>query len=228
MKLWLVVALGGSAGALARFWVANGVYAWLGRSFPVGTLVVNVSGCFLMGLLTELLLQRFPLASGYRAGILVGFLGAYTTFSSFAIETLSLVEAGGLGKAAVNVLLSVVLCLAAVWFGLVIGRRLFSAELYPWWGHGLAYGKMAAVLASGILWGLVAELAFRPLAAGATLRAVTVMGVLCLMTVGSTVIALPNFPETRAGTGMLLGLFAASALGSVLSVGLGMAIGRQL
>ena len=94
MNQLIAIAAGGSIGALARFWVANAIYDLLGRGFPHGTLLVNVSGSFLMGLLTELMLQRFALTAEYRAAILVGFLGAYTTFSTFAIETLYLFEQG--------------------------------------------------------------------------------------------------------------------------------------
>ncbi len=88
MNQIIAIVAGGSVGALARFWIANLVYDWLGRGFPHGTLLVNVSGCFLMGLLTELMLQRFAMTAEFRAAVLVGFLGAYTTFSTFAIETL--------------------------------------------------------------------------------------------------------------------------------------------
>jgi CrcB protein len=142
MRQLIAIALGGSVGAITRFLVANGIYAWLGRSFPHGTLFVNVSGSFLMGFLAELMLQRFPLAVGYRAAILVGFLGAYTTFSTFALETLYLFEEGSLLKAGLNVFLSAVLCLVAVWVGLVLGRQLFANDLYPWLGHGLPYADL--------------------------------------------------------------------------------------
>ena len=67
MNQLIAIALGGSLGAVARFWVANGIYAWLGRSFPFGTLFVNVSGSFLMGFLTALLMQRLMVAVEYRA-----------------------------------------------------------------------------------------------------------------------------------------------------------------
>lgn len=121
----LVIALGGSVGAVARFLTANWVYGLLGRGFPYGTLVVNVLGCYLMGVLTELLLQRLQVASEYRAAILVGFLGAYTTFSTFAFETLFLFEEGGALKALLNIFLSVCLCILAVWLGLASVRLLF-------------------------------------------------------------------------------------------------------
>lgn len=87
MNQIIAIALGGSVDAVTRFLVANGIYAWLSRSFPHGTLFVNVSGSFLMGFLTALMLQRFAVAMEYRAAILVGFLGAYTTFSTFELES---------------------------------------------------------------------------------------------------------------------------------------------
>ena len=228
MTSLLAIALGGSAGALARFWVANGIYAFLGRSFPHGTLFVNVSGSLLMGLLTELMLQRFPLAAEYRAGVLIGFLGAYTTFSTFAIETLYLFEEGSILKAAVNLFLSVTLCLAAVWVGLVLGRRLFAGELYPWLGHGMAYGKCAGILLAGLGAGLMAELALRHAALSVPLLAVIVIVLLGGMAILSTMILVPSYPVGGAEMTGILSLFAASALGSTLSMGLGMLLARQL
>jgi len=135
MKELIAIALGGSLGAVTRFLVANGIYAVLGRSFPHGTLFVNVSGSFLMGLLTQLMLQRFAMAVEYRAAILVGFLGAYTTFSTFALETLYLFEEGCLLKAFLNIFLSAVLCLAGVRSGMGVNdlcqRCLSLARAWP-------------------------------------------------------------------------------------------------
>ncbi len=131
MNQIIAIALGGSVGALARFLIANSIYSWFGRSFPIGTLFVNVSGCFVMGFLTALLMQRFAMVIELRAALLVGFLGAYTTFSTFAIETLYLFEEGNLQKAFLNIFLSVVLCLEAVWIGLVTGRRIFAIDTFP-------------------------------------------------------------------------------------------------
>ncbi|QSA95506.1 fluoride efflux transporter CrcB [Methylococcus sp. EFPC2] len=154
MNQLLAIAAGGSAGALARYWVANGVYAWLGRDFPYGTLLVNVSGCLLMGLLSELATQRFALSGEFRAAVLIGFLGAYTTFSTFALETLNLFEQGSFFKVLLNVTLSVLLCLAAVWLGAVVGRRLFAGGLgltleagisWPWAAAGVALAFLAGL-----------------------------------------------------------------------------------
>lgn len=228
MNNLVAIALGGSVGALVRFWVANGIYDWLGRGFPHGTLFVNVSGSFLMGFLTELMLQRLPLAAEYRAAVLIGFLGAYTTFSTFAIESFYLIEQGQLWKAGTNMLLSVVLCVTAVWVGLVLGRRLFSADLYPWLGHGLAYGRWLAILGVGVLLGVLAELAFRHLGWSLYGRAVAMMVLLGGISILASLMALPGLPEADTGLGSLLGLFAVNALGGVVAVGLGLLLGRQL
>lgn len=120
----VAIAGGGAVGALMRFWVAGWVYGLLGRGFPWGTLVVNVSGSLVMGLLYVLLVERMNVAPEWRALLLVGFLGAFTTFSTFSLETLNLIEDGQLLRAMMNVLLSVVLCIAAAWVGMVLGRQL--------------------------------------------------------------------------------------------------------
>lgn len=124
MKQVMAIALGGAVGSLLRFWVAQAVHLWTGRGFPYGTLVVNVSGCLAIGILYVLLVERLSVAPEWRAAILIGVLGGYTTFSSFSMETLLLLEDGAHAKALMNVLLSISLCLVAVWLGMVAGRRL--------------------------------------------------------------------------------------------------------
>lgn len=118
------IALGGAAGALLRYWTSTGVHAMLGRDFPYGTLVVNVAGSLLIGLSTALLADRLSLSPEWRAGIVIGLLGAFTTFSTFSIETLNLIEQRELLRAVANIVLSVLLCLAAAALGLLAGRQL--------------------------------------------------------------------------------------------------------
>lgn len=120
----LAIAGGGAVGALLRYWMSSGTHALLGRGFPYGTLVVNVLGSFAVGFLFVLFLERMTLSGEWRAGILIGVLGAFTTFSTFSIETLNLLEDGAHLKASLNVALSVALCLAGAWFGLLLGRTL--------------------------------------------------------------------------------------------------------
>jgi CrcB protein len=120
----IAIASGGAVGALFRFWVSSGVYNLLGRGFPYGTLAVNVLGSLVMGFLYVLLLERTTVSPELRGALLIGFLGAFTTFSTFSIETLNLLEQAELLKAGLNILLSVVACVLACWFGLVVGRQL--------------------------------------------------------------------------------------------------------
>lgn len=124
MNTLVLIGIGGGIGSICRYSLANFVYWLLGRDFPIGTLIVNVSGCFLMGLLFVLFLERWmQFADQGRALLLVGFLGGFTTFSSFSIETLNLIEYGKLGAALVNILLSMVCCLLATWIGIWLGRQ---------------------------------------------------------------------------------------------------------
>jgi len=120
----LAIAGGGALGAVLRFGMSSNIYRVFGRDFPYGTLAVNVMGSFLMGLFFILIVERGLLSAEWRGVIIIGFLGAFTTFSTFSIETLTLLESGELSRAALNILLSVILCLVATWLGLVMARQL--------------------------------------------------------------------------------------------------------
>jgi CrcB protein len=124
MQMTLAIAAGGAAGALLRYWMSTGVHLLAGRAFPYGTLAVNVSGSLLMGLLYVLFIERMDVEPLWRAALLIGLLGAFTTFSTFSIETLNLLENGEPVKAVVNVLASVSVCIVACWLGMVAGRQL--------------------------------------------------------------------------------------------------------
>lgn len=121
----ILIFLGAGVGGVLRYWVSNAIYLIFGRQFPAGTLVVNTTGCFLMGLLFVLILERMNgTGQQLRPLLLIGLLGGYTTFSSFSIETLNLFESGAWITAFVNILASLVLCIALTWFGMICGRQL--------------------------------------------------------------------------------------------------------
>jgi len=124
MRQALAIAAGGAIGSLLRYWVSSGTHAVLGRGFPYGTLTVNILGSLLMGFLYIWLLDRIAAGPVLRAFLLIGVLGGFTTFSSFSIESLNLIEAGHLLKALVNVLLSVTVCIAAAGLGVLMARQL--------------------------------------------------------------------------------------------------------
>ncbi len=120
----IAIAAGGAVGAVLRFVVSNGVYRVLGRDFPYGTLAVNVLGSLLMGFLFIIFIERELGMAEWRSAILIGLLGAFTTFSTFSMETIALLESGDIGRAMLNVIISVFLCLTATWVGLSLGRQL--------------------------------------------------------------------------------------------------------
>jgi len=120
----LAIAGGGALGAVLRFGMSSTIYRILGREFPYGTLAVNVLGSLLMGFLFVVLVERMAISAEWRAALLIGLLGAFTTFSTFSFETLALFENGELFRAFLNIILSVCLCLAATWLGLSLGRQL--------------------------------------------------------------------------------------------------------
>ncbi len=114
----------GALGCLARYYLSNWVYGWLGQDFPYGTLVVNIVGAFFIGLLMDLSLRTTLVPHHLRVGLAIGFLGGLTTFSTFSYETFRLLEDGQLFTALVNVLASVVLCLALTWVGILVARQI--------------------------------------------------------------------------------------------------------
>lgn len=120
----LAIGIGGAIGSVLRFWLSTWVHSLAGRGFPYGTLAVNVLGCLAMGFLFVLLVERVSDNPLLRAGLLIGVLGGFTTFSSFSIETLNLIEQGAWLEASANALASVVVCIGATWVGVVFARQL--------------------------------------------------------------------------------------------------------
>ena len=123
MLRYLLVLLGGGFGSLARYAAGAAIMNRFGARFPLGTLLINVSGSFFIGFLMVLLTERLAPHPYWRLVLVVGFLGGYTTFSSFEYETYSLMREGGAWLALANVAGSVVFGFAAVWLGTILASR---------------------------------------------------------------------------------------------------------
>jgi len=121
---WILIAVGGAAGAMSRYAVDTWVAERFGGAFPFGTLLINVSGSFVLGVLFALAMERGVLSPEIRPPLIIGFLGAYTTFSTWMLQSWSLVEQGALISAGLNIVGSVVLGLIALVAGLAVGRAI--------------------------------------------------------------------------------------------------------
>ena len=120
----MAIAVGGAFGSVLRYWLSTWVHSFAGRGFPYGTLAVNVLGCLAMGFLFVLLVERLGDNPVLRAGLLIGVLGGFTTFSSFSIETFNLIEQGAWLEAGANAVASVVMCVVATWAGVLLARQI--------------------------------------------------------------------------------------------------------
>jgi len=119
---YLAVALGGAVGAMARYGLSGWIHNATGALFPVGTLLVNVVGSFIIGVALYLSTERFLWPAETRLFLTTGFCGSLTTFSTFSYETLSLLESRQWLAAGGNTLLNLLLCLAATWLGILAAR----------------------------------------------------------------------------------------------------------
>ncbi|MEC4746920.1 fluoride efflux transporter CrcB [Methylomicrobium sp. Wu6] len=235
MNQLIVIALGGACGSVVRFLVSTGVYQWLGRGFPYGTLTVNVIGSFLIGLLAEaLILQRVAFALEYRAAILVGFLGGFTTFSSFSLETIYLIEQGAFSKAAANIALSVFACLLAVWVGLLAGRSLYyySAGMIHWQDGAFPYAIVIANALVAFLIGIVAAILLQRVEIVVEYRAamMVIMAGVFLTLSGLYVVLylLEHGYALETHPNLVLGVFTGNGLFCLLLLWLGLVAGERI
>jgi CrcB protein len=132
MLAYLWVALGGALGSVARYWVNGLISEKLGSTFPWGILAINITGSFVIGILAALAVPEGRMDSASRQFttqfLMIGICGGYTTFSSFSLETLKKLQDGEWIYAGGNILLSVVLCLVAVWLGFLLGSTFTSMK----------------------------------------------------------------------------------------------------
>lgn len=122
MPTYVAIAIGGAFGAVIRYWLSTSVEHLNGSTFPLGTFSVNVFGSFLMGALFILFMEKAELIAAYRPLLTIGFLGAMTTFSTFSLDALLLFQQGHYNTALFYVLSSVIICIFAVYFGMLLAR----------------------------------------------------------------------------------------------------------
>jgi CrcB protein len=124
LQKYLLIAFGGALGSMARYWVGTAVANRMGTKFPYGTFVINITACVIIGFSLTVLAKRADLNPAWRFLVPVGFIGAYSTFSTYEWETLSTIRTGAFLLAAVYAVSSLILGLAAVWAGSVVAEIL--------------------------------------------------------------------------------------------------------
>jgi CrcB protein len=126
MAAYLWIAVGSALGGVARYWCSGVAARFMGETFPLGTIIVNVLGCFIIGVFATLTGPdgRVFADTLTRQFVMIGILGGYTTFSSFSLQTLNLLQDGEWWLAGANIALSVIACLVAVWLGFVLAASI--------------------------------------------------------------------------------------------------------
>lgn len=124
MNKYLMIGIGGFLGSVARYWVGAAIGNRMGTRFPYGTFAINITGSFLLGMIMTVLAERMNWNANLRYLVPIGFIGAYTTFSTFEWETFRSVQEGQLLVALLNVVLSVVIGFLALWGGVITGKAI--------------------------------------------------------------------------------------------------------
>jgi CrcB protein len=124
LQKYLLIAFGGALGSMARYWVGSTIAGRMGAKFPYGTFVINITACVIIGFSLTFLAKRVELNPAWRFIVPVGFIGAYSTFSTYEWETLSTIRTGAFLLAALYAISSLILGLAAVWAGSAIAEIL--------------------------------------------------------------------------------------------------------
>ena len=122
MNVWIAIALSGAGGAMSRYWVITRTAEWLGRGFPYGTLMVNVVGSFVLGFLSVVFVQKSQIPDIMKLGIIVGFLGSFTTFSTFSLDVLNAYLAGENLKALIYIVSSVFTSILGIYLGYLLAK----------------------------------------------------------------------------------------------------------
>jgi len=125
LQKYLLIAAGGALGSIARYWVGSAISGRMGVRFPYGTLIVNITACIIIGFSLTYMSRRADLSPAWRYFIPIGFIGAYSTFSTYEWETLSTMRSGAFFLAALYAAASFILGLAAVWGGSALAEMLF-------------------------------------------------------------------------------------------------------
>lgn len=124
LQSYILVFAGGGIGAALRYWLSGVVHERLGSAFPYGTLAVNILGCFVIGIVMASMQERFLAHPSLRVFLTIGILGGFTTFSSFSYETIAMLKDGEFFYSSVNILASLVCCIAGTWLGVIVGKHM--------------------------------------------------------------------------------------------------------